>query len=309
MGGSARASDLLGRAHREPPQRVFLLVRARQCSGFPWETPVDILPRHVRNGVIGIGVPKHLCDESRSFIRSEPAASSFVPPSFGGSDGEPQGSPVLARGARYANLFELPPSIGVECDSCCNSHLLEAVMADCSCTSALSFVPSDFSALDTVRFPGTAVGSSPDLRDSCEQVLAALTAVRDVLHLLSDCAAAHSDSTTDMRAESLAVLLRDLSEQLADAEPLIDDMALVAHRHAPDAELSRHIETQGAVVYALRHTLCALYDAIGIRCHERYPIDAEAFAGAAHRMAERLAGVEGRLTALVFSRRAPTAST
>ena len=111
-----------------------------------------------------------------------------------------------------------------------------------------------------------------------------------------------------MRAESLAVLLRDLSEQLAAAEPLIDDMAALAHRHAPDVQLSHDIEAQGAVVYALRHTLCALYDAIGIRCHDRHPIDAEAFAGAAHRMAERLAGVEARLTALSFTPHAAMAA-
>lgn len=83
-----------------------------------------------KKGVIGIGVPVHLCDASRRLSRRVPAACSFVPPVFGGSDREPQGSPVLARGARYANLFELPPSIGVGVGGFCKPHLLEAFMAD-----------------------------------------------------------------------------------------------------------------------------------------------------------------------------------
>lgn len=80
-----------------------------------------------KKGVIGIGVPKHLCDASRRFLRRDSAALSFVPPFFGGSSREPQGSPVLARGARYANLFELPPPIGVGCGGFCKPHLLEAI--------------------------------------------------------------------------------------------------------------------------------------------------------------------------------------
>ena len=83
-----------------------------------------------KKGVIGIGVPLHLCDASRRLFRRAPAACSFVPPVFGGSNREPQGSPVLARGARYANLFELPPSIGVGGGGCSKPHLLEATMAD-----------------------------------------------------------------------------------------------------------------------------------------------------------------------------------
>ncbi len=78
-------------------------------------------------GVIGIGVPKHLCDASRRYLRRDSAALLFAPPVFGGSDGEPQGSPVLARGARYANPSELPPPIGVEGGGFCKSHLLEAI--------------------------------------------------------------------------------------------------------------------------------------------------------------------------------------
>lgn len=73
---------------------------------------------------IGIGVPKHSCDVSRSLFRRVPAAYSFAPPVFGGSGREPQGSPVSARSARYANLSELPPSIGVEVGGFCKTALL-----------------------------------------------------------------------------------------------------------------------------------------------------------------------------------------
>lgn len=80
-----------------------------------------------KKGVIGIGVPMHRCDASRSLYRRAPAACSFVPPVFGGSGREPQGSPVRASGARYANLFELPPPIGVGCGGFCKPHRLEAI--------------------------------------------------------------------------------------------------------------------------------------------------------------------------------------
>ena len=83
-----------------------------------------------KKGVIGIGVPP-------KFLRRKPqplpqsTCGLFVRASFfGGSDREPQGSPVLAGASRYANLFELPPSIGVECGGFCKPKLLEAIMAD-----------------------------------------------------------------------------------------------------------------------------------------------------------------------------------
>ncbi len=83
-----------------------------------------------KKGVIGIGVPLN-------FLRRKPQISSqrlcgFVvrAPFFGGSGREPQGSPVLAGGARYANLSELPPLIGVEGGGFCKPNLLEATMAD-----------------------------------------------------------------------------------------------------------------------------------------------------------------------------------
>lgn len=60
---------------------------------------------------------------------AESAASLSVPPVFGGSDGEPSGSPVPAGAARYANPFELPPSIGVGSGGFCKPLSLEAVMA------------------------------------------------------------------------------------------------------------------------------------------------------------------------------------
>ena len=82
-----------------------------------------------KKGVIGIGVPKHLCEASRRFFRRDSAACPFVPPVFGGSSREPQGSPVLARGARYANLFELPPPIGVVGGGFSKPHLSESIHA------------------------------------------------------------------------------------------------------------------------------------------------------------------------------------
>ena len=79
-----------------------------------------------KKDVIGIGVPLKSCDESRSQPAGS-AALSFVPPVFGGSGREPQGSPVSARVSRYANLFEPPPPIGVGCVGFSKPKLLEAI--------------------------------------------------------------------------------------------------------------------------------------------------------------------------------------
>ena len=80
-----------------------------------------------KKGVMGFDSPMNHCDASRSLSRRAPAACSFAPPVFGGSDGEPQGSPVLARGARSVNPFEPPPPFDSGCVGFCKPHLLEAI--------------------------------------------------------------------------------------------------------------------------------------------------------------------------------------
>ena len=78
-----------------------------------------------KKGVNGIGVPKNHCDISRS-TPAVPAAFEFVPSVYGGSDGRAQALPVHASGSRYANLSELPPSIGVEDGGFSKPNLLGA---------------------------------------------------------------------------------------------------------------------------------------------------------------------------------------
>ncbi|HEX7866171.1 MAG TPA: hypothetical protein VF555_14550 [Variovorax sp.] len=76
-------------------------------------------PRLVMSGA-GIGVPLTSCDESRSYRTW--SAAFFVHASFlGGSNGRARALPVSARMSRYANLFELPPPIGVEGVGFCKS--------------------------------------------------------------------------------------------------------------------------------------------------------------------------------------------
>ncbi len=171
-------------------------------------------------------------------------------------------------------------------------------MADCSCASAHPHAHAGTSPLSS---SSSSARPSADLRDQCEHVVSALTSVRELLRLLSDCGSANDDNTAEIRVESLAVLLRDLSEQLEASEPLIDAMAGTARKHAPRTDLSGDIEAQGAIVFAVRHTLCALYDAIGHRCRDLHQIDVEALAGSAHRLANRLSAAEARLSALSFS--------
>ena len=77
------------------------------------------------------------CDVSRSH-RIGSAAFEFVPPVFGGSNGRAQALPVSARMSRYANLFESPPSIGVESVGFYKSTSLEAIMAKSACALAPS---------------------------------------------------------------------------------------------------------------------------------------------------------------------------
>ncbi len=97
----------------------FVALIARQ------DTRRYTAPVTSKKGVIGIGVPLKLCDESRSFPAG-PAALSFVPPVLGGSDGRARALPVLARASRYANPFESPPPIGVGCGGFSKPKLLEA---------------------------------------------------------------------------------------------------------------------------------------------------------------------------------------
>lgn len=65
-------------------------------------------PASAKKAEVGFDSPLNRCDASRSFT-AEPAASLSVPPVFGGSDGEPKGSPVRASGSRSVNPFESPP--------------------------------------------------------------------------------------------------------------------------------------------------------------------------------------------------------
>ena len=53
-------------------------------------------------------------------------------PFYGGSDRGAKAPPVLAGGARYANLFEPPPSIGVGGGGFSKLHHLESTMAQSS---------------------------------------------------------------------------------------------------------------------------------------------------------------------------------
>ncbi|MGO4390223.1 hypothetical protein AB4Z46_02610 [Variovorax sp. M-6] len=130
--------------------------------------------------------------------------------------------------------------------------------------------------------------------------------MRELLRVLSDCGASNADTTADMRVESVAVLLRDLGEQLAKAEPLIDGMAAIGRDEAPGSDLSDAIEAQGRIVFSVRHTFCALYDVIGHRCRDHHAFDVEAFTGTVHRLADCLQGVEATLFELAFGRKPMT---
>lgn len=90
-----------------------------------------------KKGVNGIGVPTNHCEASRS-THAVPAAFEFVPSVYGGSDGRAQALPVHASGSRYANLSELPPSIGVGGGGFSKPNHLEANMAATPCALAPS---------------------------------------------------------------------------------------------------------------------------------------------------------------------------
>lgn len=98
-------------------------------------------------GVIGIGVPMNHCDASRrtpQFLRLNYYSFQV----YGGSDGRARALPVHASGSRYANLSELPPSIGVEDGGFSKPNHLEATMADSVCAHASAQNPTT-SATDT----------------------------------------------------------------------------------------------------------------------------------------------------------------
>ena len=75
-----------------------------------------------------LGSPLHPYDESR---RTHAVTAAFLsaPPFFGGSDGEPKGSPFPARGARSSYPFEPPPLSGSHGVGFSKPHPLEANMA------------------------------------------------------------------------------------------------------------------------------------------------------------------------------------
>lgn len=70
---------------------------------------------------MGFDSPMHRCDASRS-SKDESAAFLFAPPVYGGSNGEPKGSPVRASGARSVNPFEPPPLRDSHGDGFCKPH-------------------------------------------------------------------------------------------------------------------------------------------------------------------------------------------
>ncbi|RYF48571.1 MAG: hypothetical protein EOO27_35255 [Comamonadaceae bacterium] len=99
---------------------------------------------------------------------------------------------------------------------------------------------------------------------------------------------------------SLAVLLRDLAEQLAKAERQIDHMAAVGREAFPDASLCSLIEDQGCAVFVVRCGLCVLDDAIGASGPHEQDVAGDAFTGTLYRMADRLQAVKVALNAIAF---------
>lgn len=189
-------------------------------------------------------------------------------------------------------------------------------MADCTCAPAHGCACPRASSLPCLSSAATA-GPAPAapltsaaMRNQCERATAPVTAVHGFLSLLGDCSSANTGQQSGMRMESLAVVLRDLAEQLAEAEPLIDEMAAIGRDTFPGSGLSSAIEAHGYTVFTVRHSLCLLYDAIGASCRYQHEVDAGAFGGTLFRMVDRLQAVEAGLTAIAFPARAvaPAAS-
>lgn len=141
-----------------------------------------------KKGVIGIGVPMNHCDESRrtpQFLR----LNYFSFQVYGGSDGRARALPVHASGSRYANLSELPPSIGVEVGGFCKPNHLEATMANSVCARTSAQNPTASVQLDLAHIEATAHNGlaralrelrsdTPNYELAAQQAHAALAAIR-----------------------------------------------------------------------------------------------------------------------------------
>lgn len=139
-----------------------------------------------------------------------------------------------------------------------------------------------------------------DLRNLCELATEPLAAVHAFLSLLCDCSIANTEPRSGMRMDSLVILLRDLAEQLAEAERRIDRMAATARDAFPAADPCSLIEDQGCAVRVVRSGLCVLDDAIGACCLHELDIAGQAFTGTLHSMAERLQAAKTALTTIAF---------
>ena len=140
-----------------------------------------------KKGVTGIGVLNQHCAPA-----AEPRSSCgfFIRvSSFGGSDRGPLGPPVHASAARYANLSELPPSIGVEGGGFSKPQHLEATMALSVSTRASAQNPTTSVQLDLVNIEATAHNglaralrelrsNQPNYELAAQQAHAALAAIR-----------------------------------------------------------------------------------------------------------------------------------
>ena len=114
----------------------------------------DSLPRYdalasAKKAEVGFDSLSQPCSESRR-TPAVTAVFSFVPPVYGGSDGEPKGSPVPAGAARSVNPFEPPPLIDSHGGGCSKPQSLEANMAQspASGANALAFQSTTFEVVD-----------------------------------------------------------------------------------------------------------------------------------------------------------------
>lgn len=102
------------------PTAQKLVPDERHAEGRGYTAPVTS-----KKGVIGIGLPKHLCDESRSYPAGS-AALSFVPPVLAArwAGASPAGS---RKRCPVVQPVELPPPFGLGSGGFCKPHLLEAI--------------------------------------------------------------------------------------------------------------------------------------------------------------------------------------
>ena len=114
----------------------------------------DSLPRYdalasAKKAEVGFDSLSQPCSESRR-TPAVSAVFSFAPPVYGGSDGEPKGSPVPAGAARSVNPFEPPPLIDSHGGGCSKPQSLEANMAQspASGANALAFQSTTFEVVD-----------------------------------------------------------------------------------------------------------------------------------------------------------------